>query len=207
MNIRAHSILWTSLGMLTMGVACHHLRVTQVSLADLPRPTELYGIRTRTPYRVDAYIEAAGRLQAMGEKAACERLLIMGAQDDADYDKIAVLCKMLFAKRPGSEFIRPSMGGAVFIGGTHYSDWPLEPIEIIDGVPFIIVRGYSVFGASELPFMYVRYCMTNCNWSSIRFEPKSEEQKKKAMLKLIASPKWQLPLEQEDRDYFNLQIQ
>jgi len=208
MNIRTQLILlWVSIGISIAGCGSNQSSVAQVSLATLPTPTDTYG-SSETLYRVDAYIEAASRLQAMGKQAACERLLVMGdTQEFTDCDKMAVLCRMLFTERSGSGFIRPSLGGAVFIGGTHYSDWPLEPIEIIDGVPFIIVRGYSMFGAPERPYMYVRYCMTNCDWSSLRFKPKTEEQKKKALAKLIASQKWQRPLEQEDRDFFAAQIQ
>jgi hypothetical protein len=144
----------------------------------------------------------------MGQTAACVRLLALSRSDDYDdYQKIAVLCRMLFTKRQGSDFRRAMIGGASFFGGTDYSDWPLEPIEIIDGIPFDITWGYSIHGAPEPPQEYVRYCMANCDWSGIKFEPKTGQQKKEALAKLIASPKWRTPLDQRDRDFLAAQIQ
>ena len=115
---------------------------------------------------------------------------------------------MLFVKKPGHDFERASLGGAHFAGDTSYSDWPLDPIEIVDGVPFaVITTGYMIFGACGPIDDYVRACMTNCDWSDYRFTPKSEKQKQDALAKLIASPKWKRSLTQDEIDYFTAQIQ
>jgi hypothetical protein len=207
MRIRAFPQTMAVVGSLAICVLGIYWRVTSISLANLPfLQAETY--KDREAYRVDPYIRAAKHLQALGQTAACAKLLALSDTRDVDHaDQIAILCRMLFAQRHGSDFRRPMLGGASFIGGTAYSDWPLEPIEIIDGVPFAIVGGYSILGAPPESQAYIRYCMTNCDWSGIKFEPKTEQQKKDALAKLIASPKWRRQIEQRDRDFFTAQIQ
>ncbi len=55
--------------------------------------------------------------------------------------------------------------------------------------------------------LYVRYCMTNCNWSSVRFTTKSMEQKEAALQKLLSSAKWERPLEGWEREYLTKQLE
>ena len=217
-----------------------------VSLATLPSLQDL-------EYRVDHYIEAAGKLQAKGKEAACDQLLLLarsplaeatkrweaggGVNTEAfkqltnllqssrssivdEEQKVAVLCRMLFTRRPGSDFERPSLGGPSFLGMDSsrtiyftsdpiFKKWSLEPIELVDGVPFAVVTGYSIEGhvdprSAEL---YVRYCMTNCNWSSVRFTTKSMEQKEAALQKLLSSAKWERQLEGWEREYLTKQLE
>jgi hypothetical protein len=54
---------------------------------------------------------------------------------------------------------------------------------------------------------YVRYCTTNCDWSSVGFTTKTMAQKKDALNKLLASPKWRQPLETYERDYLKQQVE
>ena len=208
--VRSLDFTFTIIAGCVLGVCaiCIYWRVSPVSLAELPyiRPGEVY--QDGTAYRVDPYIRAARCLQAMGQPAASVKLLAVSyTADFDDAEKIAVLCQMLFVQRHGLNLRRPMLGGASFIGGTAYSDWPLEPIEIVDGVPFDIVWGYSNFGAPPQPREFIRYCLANCDWSKTRFAPKTELQKKAALAKLIASSKWRKTLEKSDRDFFAAQIE
>ena len=157
-------------------------------------------------YNARPYITAAARLQEMGRESACQALL-QAAQTNRESRQIIVLCRMLFTKRSGSEFRRPRIGGAHFLGGTDYPDWPLEPIELVDGVPFLITRGYSLGGLAEQADAYLRYCMTNCNWSTIWFRELTAEQKRDALAKLVASSKWKQPLDTYERDFLSAQIE
>ena len=188
-------------GILGVCAICIYWFVTSVSLAEL---SDLSG----ETYRVDPYIRSAQCLQEMGHVAAAVKLRALSYTKNAeDAEKIAVLCRMLFVQRHGLDFRRPTLGGAGFIGGTANSDWPLEPIEIVDGIPFKIVWAYSNVGAPPQPREYVRYCMANCDWSKTRFKPKTVLQKRTALAKLIASPKWRKPLEERDRQFFAAQIE
>ena len=185
-----------------------YLRATRISLAALPYlQPDTY--QEREAYRVDPYISAAQRLQAMGQVAACNKLLALSQSDgpdDDDGEKIVVLCRMVLTNRPGSDFRSAWIGRPILLDGTDHSDWPLEPIEVVNEIPFSICMGYAIFATPEPPELYVRYCMTNCDWSSIRFEPKTKKQKQEALAKLLASPKWHTRFEQHPPDYLAAQI-
>jgi hypothetical protein len=185
MRKRAFVFISVVVGAFAVCAVYLHWRVNRVSLADLPYlQMETYDYRNA--YRVDPYIQVAHRLQVMGKAAACKKLLALSDSEHSDYDeKIAVLCRMLFAKRLGSDFRPAGIGDFIFFGGTDSSDWPLAPIEIIDGVPFDITWGYTLHGNSEPPQEYIRYCMSNCTWSEIKFEHKTKHQKNEALAKLL----------------------
>src|SRR5262245_47911083 len=102
-------------------------------------------------YKPDAYIRTAMELQKMGKDAACQALLssMSTNRDMRSYYKHIILCRMLFKAKEGKPFRRPAMGGATFFGGTSYADWPLEPIELVDGVPFLISGSYRIGGGLE----------------------------------------------------------
>jgi len=157
-------------------------------------------------YKVGPYMTAAARLQEMGRESACQTLLPL-AQTNRESRQIIVLCRMLFCKRGTSEFRRPQIGGARFLGDTDYPDWPLEPIELVDGVPFLITHGYNLSGVPEASDAYLQYCMTNCDWSTIRFREPTAQQKRDALTKLVASSKLKQPLNTYERDFLSAQIE
>jgi hypothetical protein len=158
-------------------------------------------------YRVDPYIQAAIGLQSLGRSNALAQLHSM-AQDRKFETRVIVLCRMLFTQRPGSDFRRPMIGGASFFGGTDYADWPLEPIELVDGVPFLITRGYVIGGVPEPDEWYLRYCETNCDWSDFRYTTKNQAQKREALSKLLTSAKWRmLALDSQEQQFFSRQIE
>jgi len=214
-----------------------------VSLASLP------SVFFRSEYKVDPYMEAAGKLQALGKQAAIEQLIKLsrsplveaqkraesggGEKAEKEYEeiqrnsnsdalderwKIAILCRMLFVPRQGSDFEKPGLGGTIVLGDhpkpsssadSVFKKWPLEPIEIVDGIPFVVVwglvyEGWVDPGGTE---RYVRYCATNCDWSNTQFRAKTKEQKEAALKKLISSSKWERPLEQGERDFLKGQLQ
>jgi hypothetical protein len=229
MEIRKLSAVAIAVGVLTACASDTQPPSQAVSLATLP-------FIQASGYRVDPYIEAAGNLQAKGKKAAFQQLFILahsplaeatiriqaggGVDEYEKLQKIAVLCRMLFTQRPGSEFKRPELGGPSFLGDDRpfgprtiddpiFKTWPLEPIELVDDVPFAVAQGYTYQGpidpaASE---SYVRYCITNCDWSSTRFSRKSKQQKETALQKLISSTKWERPLKGWEREYLKKQVE
>jgi hypothetical protein len=218
MSVRTLSVLAIAVGILA-GCASDSQPPSQaVSLATLPSISQLR-------YRVDPYIEAAGNLQANGKEAAFQQLLMLartsGLSQFEDRQRIAVLCRMLFSKRPGSDFERPGLGAPSFLEGyptilwadsindPRFRKWSLEPIEIVDGVPFAIVVGYSYDGPwnARGTELYVRYCMTNCDWASTRFTIQSKRRKEAALRKLLFSPKWGSQLGDWERGYLRSQIQ
>ena len=157
-------------------------------------------------YKGDPYIQTAIELQSLSRANALARLHSM-AQGSEFETPVIILCRMLFVPRPGSEFRRASMGSASFFGGTDYPDWPLEPIELIDGVPFFVIWGWRSAGMGETDDGYLRYCETSCDWSPFRYSVKSESQKQDALKKLLESSKWKVPLGAGERQFFTEQIE
>lgn len=163
---------------------------------------DLYDLRYLN-YKVDPYIETARKLQALGKEKAIRKLLDL-AEDEEQDRKIFILCRMLFSQRGTSLFERPALGGASFFGGTNYADWLLEPIEIVDGIPFVVVKGYHSIGQALPARHYIMYCFQMCDWNVYQYQQKSFQQKREALKKLLASPKWKEPVPE---DFFAKQIE
>jgi hypothetical protein len=188
--------------------------LTKVSLSILP-PIAHFN------YTVDPYIGAAIRLQAAGKESGCNKLLELAESctNRVGFEKIAVLCRMLFVARSGAEFNRPQLGGPSFLSeplfysitldSPSFKLWSLEPIELVDGIPFVVVEGYSYQGTwdPETPKKYVRYCMENCGRSTFHFVQKNRREKEAALKKLIVSPKWHSKLDSRECDYLRKQLE
>ncbi len=157
-------------------------------------------------YRVDPYIRAAGILQKMGKQEAC-RLLSTCAAEKESRVPIGEICRLVFKAKKDSSFRRQLIGAVGFLGGTDYKDWPLDPFEIIDGVPFVVTDGgYFLGGRPESNKKYLEYCVRECDWNDLKFVPKSEKEKKTALDKLLASKIWKRPLAPEERRCLQAQI-
>lgn len=157
-------------------------------------------------FKADPYIEAAGKLRAAGKDRAVEILRAAAKDPKQGEYTVIVLCRMLFAAKPKNQFRAPSLGQPSFAGCADAKDWPLEPIEIIDGVPFVVVWGYSLAGLPESERQYLAYCLEECDWGTAEFKPKTAEEKKKALAKLLASPKWKEPLPDFYKDFLSAQV-
>jgi hypothetical protein len=164
-------------------------------------------------FRCAPYVSAAIHLQAMGKEEASQSLLRLAAwednqpeQDDNGYRAI-VLCRMLFVPKDNKSFRRASIGPSDFLGGTTYSDWPLEPITLIDQVPFLITKATGNADFAETSVGYVHYCMENCDWTSTRYQPLSQQQEQQALQQLLALPLWKDRLSPEEKQFFAQQIE
>jgi hypothetical protein len=162
---------------------------------------------TYRAYRVDPYLRAAVTLQGMGREAALAALT-MAVRDEDRGDNLIVLCRMLFTARPGDEFRGPGIGVLKLFGETESSDWPLEPIELVRGVPFLIYDApyRTVAGFPEPGSWYLRYCIAECDWSGFRFALKSEGEKAEALRDLLACRKWRTPLADHEVERLSAQI-
>jgi hypothetical protein len=152
-------------------------------------------------YRVDPYIKAAAKIQAMGKEKAGQRLLEMAKESHT----AIILARMLFSAKPDKQFRRPALGAPYFLAGT-YEDWPLEPIEVVDGVPFLVVRGYLLGGRPEPAQKYVDYCLRECDWAATQFSSKTADQKQAALTKLLALPKLKNTLGLAEKRFLSSQI-
>ena len=156
------------------------------------------------------FIPVAMSLQAMGRKAGSQALLDAARTADFhDYEKVVVLCRMLFEFRDGVDYVYPSLGQRTFFWDTTFADWPLEPVELVDGYPFWIVSSLAYSGARspDAASRYVSYCITNCEWNAFKYHLLSTEQKRAALGKLLESKKWKRPLDERDRLVLSSQIE
>jgi hypothetical protein len=160
-------------------------------------------------YKVDNYIRAAVSLQAMGQEAACQTLLGLQTNRNIGGIHAFVLCRMLFTHRGTNEFRAPLRHGFKDYLAERREDWPLNPIELVDGIPFCIavMDGWSGAGPSESPEQYLRYCMTNCDWSTYQFHEVSGKQKSDALAKLLSLKQVRQPVSEIAKKFFSAQIE
>lgn len=156
-------------------------------------------------FKCKPYIEIAVYLQSLDKKQAF-LLLKETAQSQKFEDQIIILTRMLFQAKTDSILRRPHIGGASFFGGTDYKNWLTEPIEIVDEVPFLITRGYSLGGVPESSLSYLNYCIENGEWTSIKYSIKNEEEMKNSLNKFLSSNKWKSKLSTFDKTFFENQV-
>jgi hypothetical protein len=201
LDIRVRRI-WLSAVILAMSFACSGGGHASYGQGLLPLQPEFIPEQ----FKSEMYIRLAIELQALGREKAELRLHEI-AKNGFTLGRAIILSRMLFKKRPGEQFTRPFIGGALFMGGTDYSDWPLEPIELVDGIPFVISRGYLIAGKPENDDEYVRYCETHADWSDLQYAVPTKQQEQAALAKLVTSPKWKIPLTDKERELLSRQIE
>jgi hypothetical protein len=172
-------------------------KAVTVKLSDLPSPDN-------EPFKVRAYVRAAAQLQNLGREKACKFLEKRAGEGDGG--QIVLLCRMLFSNKAKGKFRPPRLGAPNYIGGTGVDDWPLLPIELVDDVPFFIVRWFDLGGEAESSLSYIMYCLENCEWSNARFDKVTDKTIEQALQKLLASKKWKKPLTDSERQYLSSQI-
>jgi hypothetical protein len=152
------------------------------------QPPKINIAERRTGYRVDAYIRVAAKLQEMGKEQGSSMLLSLAHSPERGYATF-ILARMLFVPRGQKEFRAPGIGTPTCLGSTDAVFWPLQPIALIEGIPFRIAENYPTFrsGIDEAPWDYVDYCIKNCDWNPYRFTLKSEQEKKHALGTLLAT--------------------
>ena len=156
-------------------------------------------------YKVDALIDSVVNIQEMKPEKAKEYLVSL-SKNISGNDYFFFMCRMLFKKIEGGSFRAPFLGEAIFLGGTSDADWPLSPIEIVDGIPFLVVKGYSLKGRPESKPAYLEYCLENCAWNDFRFKKAALEEKRAALDKLVSSEKLKGKLSEIEHHFLQSQI-
>ena len=164
------------------------------------------GIGSQDVYRVKPYIAAAIELQKMGQVKAEQHMMKYAKKYHLDSDQVYIFCRMLYTKREINWFTQPPLGRPSCIGGTSYLDWKLCPIEMVDGIPFLIATDYSTYSAPGIPSEYLNFCMTNCEWNQFSYQEKSDQELNTALNKLLSSPNWKRPLTPEEKEWLTVQI-
>lgn len=154
-------------------------------------------------YAVFPYIEAAILLQNIGRESALP-ILQECCEDGENQNKIIILCRMLYENE--DEMRRPLIGATTFPGNSTYTDWASEPIELVQNIPFLLVRGYCLGGCPESALNYLEYCELNCTWRDEIYSMPSDDKLLSALDELLNSEKWQRPLTDTEKEFFSSQI-
>ncbi len=156
-------------------------------------------------YKCATYIDLAAYVQSL-DKDVATGIIKKYAETSKYEDQIIILTKMLFVPANNDSLRRPYIGGALFFGKTTYYDWPSEPIEIIDNIPFLITGGYFLGGLAESASDYFEYCLKNGKWTENVYKTKTPEEYKNALDLLIKSDKWNAELSGYEKNFFVRQI-
>ncbi len=157
-------------------------------------------------YRVTPYLLVASELQTLSKKDAIAQLQQL-ADSRKHNEQVVILCRMLFEAKENSEFRRPMLGGPQFYGNISLKDWPLEPITIIDNIPFKIVIGYMLAGHAEEAPEYLKYCLENAQWTNRIYAQRTKKDIDSAFQTLLKSNVWKKPLDQWQLGLIHQQIQ
>ena len=158
-------------------------RVTQLK-EDIKQLPKWY---TKKEFRSAPYMKVAHQLQQLSPEKRME--LLNGWTKDYN-EQLFILCRMLFENKDG--FRRPGLGGPVFVYTSVMEDWPLEPITLVENVPFLIVDGYVLGGLPESSKSYLQYCYDKCQWSERDYSQSDQDTLNAALGKLLADKKDQL---------------
>ena len=153
----------------------------------------------RQQFRSAPYMQVAHLLQQLpGDRR--RKLLTSWTKDYQE--QLFILCRMLFENEEG--FRRPGLGGPIFVDGGKIADWPLEPITLIDNVPFVVVRGYVLGGRPESIKSYLGYCFEKCQWSNRDYSKFDQKVLNAALSKLLIDKKEKLS--QNSSEFLAMQV-
>jgi len=155
-------------------------------------------------FNCNSYLKLANFIQS---KDSTEAIEILKEYATYEYqDQIIILTRMLFQSKIDTLLRRPYLGVAFFFSDTDYDDWQTEPIEIVNGIPFLIVGGYSLRGLSESSLNYLEYCIENGKWTENNYSAKTEAELKAGLDILLNDKKWEKELSPNEKSFFEKQI-
>ena len=134
-----------------------------------------------------SYMNVASALLALEPE---ERVKLMKDLCGTHRYPMYILCRMLFQPPEGESIRRPRIGMPAFVAGK-MEDWPAEPITIVEGVPFLIARGYGGTGIPESSRVYLSYCLSKeYEWTSSRYYFHGQWQLNHALNELKNTREW-----------------
>lgn len=149
--------------LLMLLVATHWAKAdTSETFASLPQWHSPSGNPRMGAFDCAGYAALAASLQKAGLPQATAQLRSLAAREDGL--KVVPLCRLLFKAKPGASFRGPRLGGASTCPRTDGTDWPLDPIAVIDGVPFLVAAKYGKADNPESAADYLAYCLAECEW-------------------------------------------
>lgn len=155
-------------------------RLTQLN-EDIKQLPQWYN---NNEYRSAPYMKVAHQLQQLSPD---KRLELLSGWTKRYNDQVFILCRMLFER--DENFRRPGLGAPSFVDGSQKTEWPLEPITLINNVPFLVVDAYQLMGQAEGASSYLNYCSENCQWSKRDYSKFDQDSLNVAFEKLLEQNK------------------
>lgn len=118
-------------------------------------------------FKSRAYLALVVELQALGPEEAGRLLRQWSGREDGM--KVIPLCRMLFVAREGGVFRGPRLGWGNSCPREDRADWPLEPIAVVEGIPFLVSPRHPRMEKAETGREYLEYCLGECDWAKERF--------------------------------------
>lgn len=159
----------------------------------------------KSKYKVSTLLNSIISIQAMEPDLAKAYLKSMALKSTTEVH-FYCLCRLLFTKSGSSWLRAPLLGNPDYLNGTDEVDWPLTPVELIEGIPFLVVKGYALKGTPESPAAYLDYCIEHGKWNRFRFKQPTGEEKQLALIKLISSKKLTGKLSKEEQQFLQNQL-
>jgi hypothetical protein len=119
---------------------------------------------------------------------------------------VLALCRMLFVSRAGQPLRPPGLGEPWFLGDTSADSWPLEPIHLYRGVPFFIVKGWSLAGMAEQASWYLAHCLLDGVRNENPFAMVGQQQVAALAHEFIENGPWRRPLSSSERTFLLSQV-
>lgn len=106
-------------------------------------------------------------------------------------ERITLLCRALYAPAPGQLLRPPGLGcPAIPYKSMPLEQWPHMPLAFSQGVPFLLVSSYDLYGLAESSGQYLEYCETNGEFHSQPYPIPSKQEAKDALTSLFESERW-----------------
>lgn len=159
---------------------------------------------TPETYNPAKILATANKLIALGRKDAEASLLKYAEKpidvhieygiENRDY-YVAWLCLLIYDPKPHSSLPNPGFGDPdfpypAFNNPEKSVDWPRFPLVLNQGVPFLLVSGYTLGGRGEPSTWYVKRCRADGIFHTTPYPIPSHAEAEKALNDLISSRKW-----------------
>lgn len=149
-----------------------------------------------TNYAPDKVIRAANYLIELGEETAYELLVIEAKRKNRfsrSDERISILSTLLWRNGASPPLRRIMFGGLISVPERSMKDedWPMLPICLSEGVPFLLGSGYVSAGKGpESGVDYLSYCKNNGKFRQQPYPIPTRREAERAVTSLFASEKW-----------------
>lgn len=130
-----------------------------------------------------------GMERALAALRAYHRLTRAHPSDPTlDEQRVLPIARLLFVRRDGAAEMPPLMVGGADIAPPP-STFPLFPLALSHGLPFLLITGYTLDGLPQSPEDHLAYCEQRCRLRDAPLSPDASPIT--AVNALIADPRWQ----------------